>query len=68
MADLETIVRPFETRSVSPAQQQEIGADQPSNPPLFLAFGKSGVGKIFSISYSSRVVRYLDQQVVEKSS
>ena len=66
MSEIETIVRPFQLPSNAPPAQPYVTASQPSNPPVFLAFGKSGSGVTFDGSYHIVITKYCEQQVVEK--
>ena len=67
MADIEIVVRPFQLPSVAPADRY-VTPGQPSIQPVRLIVGRSGAGRTFSGSYSSKTEFYLTQQVVEKSS
>lgn len=66
MANLETLVRPFQLPDTS-VSQQFVTANQPSMPPIMLYFGRSGSGITLSESFSSQTTYYQDQQLIETS-
>lgn len=63
---LETIIRPFQTNDVSPARPY-FNAGQVGVPNVMLRFGRSGQGKTFNGSYSSRLTNYMTQYENEKA-
>lgn len=60
-ATLEGIVRPFQTRDVSPAFVTPANGPAPQSNTI-LAYGKSASAKTFQTNYSSNVTYYMDQQ------
>lgn len=66
MARLETVVRPFATKDVSPPQRY-VAAGQQANPPVLLQWGRGGRGRVFNGSYSLSKSYYCDQHINEKS-
>lgn len=61
MADLEMLVRPHETRDISPAKRSGSGScEEPRT--VILQFGKGGRGKVHSLSYSIAVTSYMTKR------
>lgn len=54
---LATLIRPFETRVVTPPRRSET-ASAPAAPIVALAFGRNGSGKVMMGSYSSSTTAY----------
>lgn len=62
---LETIIRPLQTHEVAPPRPY-FNAGQVGVPNVILQFGRSGQGKTFSGSFSSRETSYVTQYDNEK--
>lgn len=67
MPNLETVVRPFQTRDVTPGRR--VVAAQGNEPieNLVLRFGDSGNGVSWSVSYSVSVTKYMTKRQKELS-
>ena len=62
---LETIFRPFQTGDVAPPRPY-FNAGQVGVPNVILQFGRSGQGKTFNGSFSSRQTNYMTRYDNEK--
>lgn len=65
MQKLESIVRPFQLRGVSPPERYVLSG-QRSSPPVICNWGRGGKGRTMNGSTSVTITAYLDQQIVEK--
>lgn len=65
MPNLETIVRPFQTRDVTPARRVAANDANEAVENLVLQFGKSGAGVSYNISYSHSFEKYMTKRQKE---
>lgn len=65
MADLEMLVRPHQTRDISPAKRPGRGSCEEGGRTIVLQFGKGGKGKLYTISYSLSITRYMTKRQKE---
>lgn len=59
MAVLESIIRPYQTPNVAPAQRYVSTGQKPADPVL-IQIGRSGQGKVFQGHSSSKETFYMD--------
>jgi hypothetical protein len=64
--DLESIVRPFQTKEVTPAQTY-YAPGQAGVPNVILRIGRGGSGKVLTGSYSYSASFYCDGSETEKA-
>lgn len=62
MADLEMLVRPHQTRDISPSKRPGRGSCEEGPRTVVLQFGKGGRGKVHSLSYSISVTSYMTKR------
>lgn len=65
MARFERIVRPFETRDVTPPKRLPT-ASQKVQEPTLLEFGKEADPKFFNTSLDYTLHKYMDQKTKEE--
>ena len=64
--DIESIVRPFQTNQVTPAQTY-YAPGQVGVPNVILRLGRGGSGKVLTGSYSFTTTKYCDGAETEKA-
>jgi hypothetical protein len=65
-SDLESIVRPFQTNQITPAQTY-YAPGQVGVPSVILRIGRGGSGKVLTGSYSYTASFYVDGSETEKA-
>jgi hypothetical protein len=65
MQTLETLIRSRQTRDTSPARRTSSVKCDDIADTVNLVFGKGGQGRIFTITYSIAVKRYMTKQQKE---
>ena len=67
MANLKSVIRPFETPDYSPPKvvKPSSGAEPEDN--VVITVGKNGRGKTWTTSYTFSQQRYMTKQIVEKT-
>ena len=64
MASLETVVRPYQSPNFNPPKSRAVSCtDTPDT--VTLTFGQGGQGRIFSLTYSHAVKKYMTKQQKE---
>lgn len=62
MASLEVLVRPNQIKSISPPKRSAGLSCDNAQENVILQFGKGGQGRIFTISFSQQLRRYMTKQ------
>lgn len=65
MADLEMLVRPHQTRDISPSKRPGRGSCEEGLKTVVLQFGKGGRGKLYTLSYSLSATNYMTKRQKE---
>lgn len=65
MADLEMMVRPHQTRDISPQKRAGRGTCEEGSKTVILQFGKGGKGRVHSMSYSLSATNYMTKRQKE---
>lgn len=65
MADLESIIRPFQNNQITPSQTY-FEAGETAQPNLTLAIGKGGSGKVMTGSNTATASHYMTQYETER--
>lgn len=65
MQPLETLIRSRQTRNTSPARRASSMKCDDEADSVILQFGKGGSGKIFTVTYSISLRRYMTKQQKE---